>query len=352
MHYLSRVVGRPVRDGQGEPIGKVDDLIVAVGDRYPPVTGLVILAARRRIFLPWTAVESLDEHGVMLHTRTIDIGVFQQRPNEILLRKDLLDRQIVDIDGRRVVRVNDLRLDEVGGALHLVAVDVGAAGLVRRFGFEGPFRTIARGLRRPGAGALHRLGGRRPGRVVDRVGQAARAPQGPRRAASGGPGGHPRPARPARPGRRAGLARRRGRRGRHGGDGARGPGRGHRGPRAGAGRRHPRGDEPGRRRRPRGGPGPGHPRRDPGPHGARGGRGGPGAARLPGGQRRRHHDHAVHRARGAPDRRARPSTGCGSWSRTPRPSTTSTSPTTTAASPACSRCATSSWRIPRCPSRT
>ena len=149
MHYLSGVVGRPVRDGQGEPIGKVDDLIVAVGDRYPPVTGLVIQAARRRIFLPWTAVESLDEHGVMLHTRTIDIGVFQQRPNEILLRKDLLDRQIVDIDGRRVVRVNDLRLDEVGGALHLVAVDVGAAGLARRFGFEGSFRTIARGLRRP-----------------------------------------------------------------------------------------------------------------------------------------------------------------------------------------------------------
>jgi magnesium transporter len=149
MHYLSRVVGRPVRDGQREPIGKVDDLIVAVGDRYPPVTGLVIQAARRRIFLPWTAVESLDEHGVMLHTRTLDIGVFQQRPNEILLRKDLLDRQIVDIDGRRVVRVNDLRLDEVGGALHLVAVDVGATGLTRRLGFEGPFRTLARGLRRP-----------------------------------------------------------------------------------------------------------------------------------------------------------------------------------------------------------
>ena len=51
----------------------------------------------------------------MLHTRTIDIGVFEQRPNEILLRKDLLDRQIVDIDGRKVVRVNDLRLDEIEG---------------------------------------------------------------------------------------------------------------------------------------------------------------------------------------------------------------------------------------------
>jgi Mg/Co/Ni transporter MgtE len=47
-----------------------------------------------------------------------------------------------------VVRVNDLRLDERYGELHLVAVDVGAAGLMRRLGFEGPFRTLARSLGR------------------------------------------------------------------------------------------------------------------------------------------------------------------------------------------------------------
>jgi magnesium transporter len=142
MLYLSRVIGRPVSDGQGAPIGKVDDLIVALGDRYPPVTGLVVVAARRRIFLKWSAVESLDETGARLSTRTIDIGPFHQRPNEILLRTDLLDRQIVDIDGRRVVRVNDLRLDEVAGDLHLVAVDVGASGLLRRLGLERPVRAV------------------------------------------------------------------------------------------------------------------------------------------------------------------------------------------------------------------
>ena len=60
-----------------------------------------------------------------------------------------MDKQIVDIDGRKVVRVNDLRLDEVEGALRLVAVDVGAAGLLRRLGIEGGFRTIARGIGRP-----------------------------------------------------------------------------------------------------------------------------------------------------------------------------------------------------------
>jgi len=148
MLYLSQAIGRPVLDANGEPIGKVADLIVAVGDRYPPVTGLVVLTDRRRIFLPWTSVDHLDAAGARLRTQTIDIGKFQQRPNEILLRADLMDKQIVDIDGRKVVRVNDLRLDEIEGKLHLVAVDVGAAGLLRRLGVERGWRTIARNFKR------------------------------------------------------------------------------------------------------------------------------------------------------------------------------------------------------------
>lgn len=146
--YLSQVIGRPVRDRQGEPIGKVADLIVAIGDRYPPVTGLVVSTDRRKIFVPWTDVASFDATGARLSTATIDIAKFKQRPNELLLYVDLQDKQIVDIDGRRVVRVNDLRLDEIEGKLHLVAVDVGATGLLRRLGIEGPWRTLARNLHR------------------------------------------------------------------------------------------------------------------------------------------------------------------------------------------------------------
>jgi CBS domain-containing protein len=149
MLYLSQVIGRPVRDRQDEPMGRIADLLVAVGDRYPPVTGLVVQTDRRRIFVPWTSVATLDASGAQLRTRTIDIDKFRQRPNEILLRADLMDKQIVDIDGRKVVRVNDLRLDEVGGAWHLVAVDVGGAGLLRRLGIEGPFRIVARNFRVP-----------------------------------------------------------------------------------------------------------------------------------------------------------------------------------------------------------
>ncbi len=146
MLYLSQAIGRPVLDAAGEPLGRVDDLIVALGDRYPPVTGLVLRTDKRLIFLPWTSVASFDAAGGRLSTATIDITAFKQRPNEIQLRADLLDKQIVDIDGRKVVRVNDLRLDDVDGMLHLVAVDVGAAGLLRRLGIEGPFRVLARNV--------------------------------------------------------------------------------------------------------------------------------------------------------------------------------------------------------------
>ncbi len=148
MLYLSQAIGRPVRDKTGEPIGTVADLIVAIGDRYPPVTGIVVKTNGREIFLQWHSVSDLDASGATLRTTAIDIGKFQQRPNEIRLKRDLMDRQIVDIDGRKVVRVNDLRLDEVEGALHLVAVDVGASGLLRRLGLEGPWRTIARSVHR------------------------------------------------------------------------------------------------------------------------------------------------------------------------------------------------------------
>ena len=149
MHFLSRCIGLPVRDPSGEPLGTIADLIVAIGGKYPPVTGLVARTDRRRIFIPWRDVAAFDTAGARLRVRTIDMGKFQQRDNEILLKADLLDKQIVDIEGRKVIRVNDVSLDNVEGRLRLVAVDVGAAGLLRRLGIEGGFRTIARNLRLP-----------------------------------------------------------------------------------------------------------------------------------------------------------------------------------------------------------
>lgn len=145
MLFLSQLVGRPVRDRDGDVFGKVRDLIVALGEQYPPVTGLVVrVAGGRDIFLPWTDVEEIDTGGARLRTTRIDIATFRQRPNEIRLWLDLLDKQIVDVEDRKIVRVNDIQLAPVDGRLRLVAVDVGLAGILRRLGLAGPGERLAR----------------------------------------------------------------------------------------------------------------------------------------------------------------------------------------------------------------
>jgi CBS domain-containing protein len=148
MFFLSQLIGRPVRDRNGETFGKVRDLIVALGERYPPVTGLVLrVAGGREIFVPWTDVEEIDTSGARLHTSSIDITTFRQRPDEIRLWLDLQDKQIVDVEGRKIVRVNDIQLAPVEGRLRLVAVDVGLAGILRRLGLSGAGERLARALR-------------------------------------------------------------------------------------------------------------------------------------------------------------------------------------------------------------
>ena len=147
MLFLSQVIGKPVLDRRGEPFGKVRDLIVALGERYPPVTALVVrLAGGRDIFVPWSDVDEIDEAGARLHGASVDITAFRQRPNEIRLWLDLQDKQIVDVEGRKIVRVNDIQLAPVRGRLRLVAVDVGLAGILRRLGLSGPGERLAKAL--------------------------------------------------------------------------------------------------------------------------------------------------------------------------------------------------------------
>ncbi len=147
MLFLSQIIGGPVLDGYGEPFGRVRDLIVALGETYPPVTGVVVrVASGRDIFLPWSDVEQLDASGARLRTSSINIASFRQRPNEIRIWLDLQDKQIVDVEGRKIVRVNDIQLAPVRGRLRLMAVDVGLGGILRRLGLSRLGGRVARRL--------------------------------------------------------------------------------------------------------------------------------------------------------------------------------------------------------------
>jgi CBS domain-containing protein/sporulation protein YlmC with PRC-barrel domain len=131
--YLSQLVGVPVRDSLGDKIGTVKDLIVRPEmSEYPPVTGIVARLGQRDIFIPWEQISHIDDQGAHLRSVRLSLQPFSRRQGEILLVKDVLDRQLVDIEGRRVIRANDLQLIDVNGQYRLVGVDIGAGALLRR----------------------------------------------------------------------------------------------------------------------------------------------------------------------------------------------------------------------------
>lgn len=135
MLYLSQLINAPIRDRDGERIATVRDLIVRIGEGYPPVTGIVARQGRRDFFIRIGGVASIDADGVTLSSAKLNIGRFERRDGEILLNRDVLDRQIIDVNGKRVVRVNDLQIAPIEGSYRLIGADVGARALLARLGF-------------------------------------------------------------------------------------------------------------------------------------------------------------------------------------------------------------------------
>ena len=129
------LVGRPVRDRSGAEVGRLLDLVVRWrGEPYPPVTGLVVRVGRRRAFVPIDHVEEFSTEHVTLRSTRLDLRDFERRPGEVVLNGDVVDHQLVDVDGVRVIRAADLYLAQVGEEYRLVGVDVGFQTLLRRLG--------------------------------------------------------------------------------------------------------------------------------------------------------------------------------------------------------------------------
>src|SRR5919107_1747852 len=110
MLYLSQVLGRPIREVEGERVATLKDVIVRLGEDHPPVTGLVARYQRRDFFVPRARVARIDVSGVRLNSDILDLRRFARRDGEALLARDVLDKQLIDVDGKRVVRVNDVQL--------------------------------------------------------------------------------------------------------------------------------------------------------------------------------------------------------------------------------------------------
>ena len=133
---LAAIVGSPVRNQAGQQVGRLVDIVARVhGDeRYPPVTGLVVRVGRRRSFIDASAIATIDHRQVRLRMAKVDLREFRRRAGEVLLARDVLDHQLVDVDGVQVIRAADLYLAPVGEQVLLVGVDVSVQSLLRRLG--------------------------------------------------------------------------------------------------------------------------------------------------------------------------------------------------------------------------
>ncbi|WP_346697247.1 magnesium transporter [Thermophilibacter mediterraneus] len=134
MIYLSQLLGNPVLDADGEKVGTVSDLGIATGEVFPRITSLAFMGpGRTPIMVSWRKfVDTYDEHEVHLKVVSTDLRFSFLQPDEVLLARDILNKQIVDTHGMRVVRVNDLKLSDTSSTqLRLLGAEVGARGLLR-----------------------------------------------------------------------------------------------------------------------------------------------------------------------------------------------------------------------------
>lgn len=136
MPYVSELLGKPIADVDGEPVGRLDDLIAA---RLPgmPHPVIVAIAVKRRgamLRVPIDDVAVLIAPAIPLRKRLADVRAYEAGEQDLYLARDILDKQIIDTNGVRVVRVNDLELGRVDHHFYIVNVDIGGLGLLRRLG--------------------------------------------------------------------------------------------------------------------------------------------------------------------------------------------------------------------------
>lgn len=142
MLYFAEISGRPVRTDTGTALGRLTDLVF-VARGQPLVTKLVVSSGREQLLVPSSTVNKINA-GITVQT---GFTPGELSANELFVRKNLLDQQIIDIKGNKVVRVNDVAIQEKP-YLTISGVDVGILGILRWFKLEQILNKLAAGLGR------------------------------------------------------------------------------------------------------------------------------------------------------------------------------------------------------------
>lgn len=146
MSYLSELIDKPVTDINGERIGKITDLIASRSNAlpHPFVSALLFENKRQQWLISIKDVAVLIAPAVPLNKSLTGIKSYTPRKTDLFLVRDVLDKQIIDTNGVRVVRVNDVEITRLENAFVVTNVDVGGMGLLRRLGLARMAQRFAR----------------------------------------------------------------------------------------------------------------------------------------------------------------------------------------------------------------
>jgi magnesium transporter len=134
--FVSELLKMPVLDPKGDELGKVKDFVVIKGDPLPRVSALILEEKKKRYCLEWENVGIFNRRIISSKVYSPRVEPYEPSDEILLIVRDIFDKQIVDADGAKVVRVNDVQLEGQKNLACVSGVDVGLRGILRRLGIE------------------------------------------------------------------------------------------------------------------------------------------------------------------------------------------------------------------------
>jgi CBS domain-containing protein len=138
MAFFSELLNIPITDVDGSRVGVLDDVIARQQSdtKHPVVVAIVLRTQKEKFLISFSDLAVLISSAIPLRIRLDELIPFQPLEGDIFLARDVLDKQIIDTNGARVVRVNDIQLVRVNGSVYISNVDIGGLGLLRRIGLN------------------------------------------------------------------------------------------------------------------------------------------------------------------------------------------------------------------------
>jgi CBS domain-containing protein/sporulation protein YlmC with PRC-barrel domain len=133
--HLSSVAGSPLLDSAGERLGLIEDVVARLDDSeaLPAVVGLVAQIGGRELFVPMDRVDKLERAAARTATTKLDLAQFERRPGEVLLKADVLDRSLINVQTASLVKARDVEIVCEDGTWRVAGIDPSLRARLYRF---------------------------------------------------------------------------------------------------------------------------------------------------------------------------------------------------------------------------